>query len=237
MGMHWLVTIFVVLNIAYVSWGIIFTPVESNSSNDLYSGTQFAKSTYRSHNGKNCYTLGPYKTENSAQWVLKKIQIHGIKGSIRRLKSFSTREYGVYIPPLGSRKEAENIVRALQHFDVPANYIVPSGKYKNAIIFKYLTLMDRDQAERQRQYIIYLGQPAEILERDTDQTVYWLDYEEPTDKPLKRVLEWSIEKEGGATAQKIDRHCIARKKENRETNRQSLLLSPKQSKSDLPYDQ
>ncbi|PID49307.1 MAG: hypothetical protein CR991_07095 [Proteobacteria bacterium] len=181
-------------------------PLTEDGIPALQIAEDVAPAAYSSRNGSasSCYTLGPYISERSAQLVMARIRNYGLAVQMRSLRTMETLNYLVYIPPLPSRAEAEQVITDMGRFDVNQYTLIEDGPYRNAISLGFFDQLAK--AKRHSEYIRYLGYDAHHTEQKAPRIVYWLDYDEPFGSNTP-VLLWSEAIDASSKVQLIPRAC------------------------------
>lgn len=179
--------VFIVINILYFVAALFWQPKQMSDIPLVDKGVppievlkELPGSHYRASSApgsSSCFTAGPYFSETVAQLIARKIRDYGLQVVIRTLNGLHTLNYLVYLEPLNSRTDAENIIKDLADFKVKDYSIVESGPYKNAVSFG--SFKDLGKAKRHTEYIRYLGYDAKFTSQNVKRKVYWLDYDEP----------------------------------------------------------
>ena len=125
---------------------------------------------------RSCFTLGPFKDKDIMQQVRLSLseQVKGME--VRKLRDSEKHRYWVYIPSLGSRKKAKNMVEQLTEKDVKDFYIILNGDTRNGISLGHFK--EQFHANRRFRKVKRLGFKAEIKVIYREFDVYWLDYEQ-----------------------------------------------------------
>lgn len=164
---------------------------------DLYRGGS-------SNIASSCYSLGPFNSQKAAQLVGGRIRDYGLAFSIRSIRSMETLRYLVYVPPLNSELEAQNVAEDLLKHHVKNISVITEGPYKNAISIGFYSNIDR--AKRETEQVRYLGYDAQHSEEKTPLEVYWIDFDEPFGSNTP-VITWSRSVDPTSAVQRIPRAC------------------------------
>lgn len=81
-----------------------------------------------------CTLIGPFSKLLRAEYFMERLTALELKADVRELEVPGEPSYWVYMPSLGSRKEAFNLLRELQAKGVDS-YVIPGGELENGISF------------------------------------------------------------------------------------------------------
>ncbi|MFN3786670.1 MAG: SPOR domain-containing protein [Thiothrix sp.] len=151
-----------------------------------------------------CYSAGPYPSAAGAQAVAAKLQGFGLAVQLRKMQSFSTLRFLVYIPPLADFSQAKQMAQAIAKHDIADVAIITEGSYQNAISLGFFNNLTK--AKRHAEYIRYLGFDAQVSEQQDTQEVFWIDYDEPFGSNAP-VQAWSHTLAAATEIQRIPRAC------------------------------
>lgn len=151
-----------------------------------------------------CYSAGPYPSAAGAQAVAAKLQGFGLAVQIRKMQSFSTLQFLVYIPPLGSFAQAQQMAQAIAKNDIADVAIITEGSYQHAISLGFFDNLTK--AKRHAEYLRYLGFDAHVSEQQSVQEVFWVDYDEPFGSNTP-VQAWSASLAAAPDIQRVPRTC------------------------------
>ena len=122
-----------------------------------------------------CYTLGPFKDKEIMQQLKISLSEHVQNMSVRKLRESEKHRYWVYIPSLGSRKRARQMVERLRGSQIKDFYIILNGDARNGVSLGHFK--EQRHANRRFKKVKDLGFNAEIKVIYRDFDVYWLDYQ------------------------------------------------------------
>jgi len=122
-----------------------------------------------------CYTLGPFKDKEIMQQLKISLSEHVQNMSVRKLSESEKHRYWVYIPSLGSRKRARQMVERLRGSQIKDFYIILNGDARNGVSLGHFK--EQLHANRRFKKVKDLGFNAEIKVIYRDFDVYWLDYQ------------------------------------------------------------
>lgn len=108
-----------------------------------------------------CTLVGPFEKLLRAEYFVERLQALDVKAEIQEVEVPGEVGYWVYLPSLGSRKEAFDRLRELQSKGIDS-YVIPRGDLENGIsfgMFSQQALADRRLADMRKQ-----GYPAELQE-------------------------------------------------------------------------
>jgi hypothetical protein len=81
-----------------------------------------------------CTLIGPFSKLLRAEYFMERLTALELKADVRELEVPGEPSYWVYLPSLGSRKEAFGLLRELQAKSVDS-YVIPGGELENGISF------------------------------------------------------------------------------------------------------
>jgi hypothetical protein len=120
-----------------------------------------------------CASYGPFPDADAAQKAAAKLKQAGVATSEHSVAGKARLGYWVYLPPFGSRKEAEAAAKLLQQKGVKDLYVVTDEANRNAISLGLYS--QHGGAEEHQKEIRKLGYRARIAERFRDEPRYWVE--------------------------------------------------------------
>lgn len=197
------------VNVFYFVWAAInrYTYTPPPVTDEGVSGIKLLPLSAKSPKKRklsNCYTVGPFSTKKAANYMLTKINYYGLATVLKKQRTKQTLDYMVYLKPLPSRREAENVVNTIKKQAIKDYMIINSGPYKNAIALG--SFDDLDKARRHSEYIKFLGYDARYTAQRKPKEIFWLEYDEPIGVSAP-VLQWAKEIDQKANVQKIAVVC------------------------------
>ena len=131
----------------------------------------------KSQTGKQCYTLGPFMTNESVASASEKLMLSGRPFE----KSVSEKKeqigYWVFMPPMKTRDEAVNKAEELRLLGDTQFYVVQQpAEYENAVSLGVF----RSKANAKRRFLQLknFGYEVKLEGRYRQNPVYWLNYSE-----------------------------------------------------------
>ena len=124
-----------------------------------------------------CASYGPFLSADAAAQALARLKTAGVSASQRELPGKAKLGYWVYLPPFGSRKEAEGATALLKRKGVSDIYVVADEANRNAISLGLFN--QREFALQRERQIRKLGFRAHMAERFREEPRYWLDAKGP----------------------------------------------------------
>ncbi len=124
-----------------------------------------------------CYTLGPFRSQDTAALARAALEDLNLEPGERVRNEREQYGYQVYIPPFDDRDAAIEAARALADKGITEYYIMNEERLRNAVslgLFRNKQHADRQLAELRKKDIF-----AEVLPRYRDRKLYWLDYADP----------------------------------------------------------
>lgn len=122
---------------------------------------------------ESCASYGPFPSAEAAQAGSTRLRSAGASVSQRLVPGKVRSGYWVYLPPFGSRREAEDAAKLLQQRGVKDLYVVTDEANRNAISLGVYS--DRFGALAHQKKIRALGYHPLLTERFRDAPRYWLD--------------------------------------------------------------
>jgi len=149
-----------------------------------------------------CYTLGPFKDKEIMQQLKISLSEHVDGMTVRKLRDSEKHRYWVYIPSLGTRKRARDMVERLRSSKIKDFYIILNGDARNGVSLGHFK--EQVHANRRFKKVKSLGFDAEIKVIYRDFDVYWLDYE---NSKKQSGEEFSIEEYVTEGVSQLERQC------------------------------
>ena len=118
-------------------------------------------------------SYGPFPSAAAAEAGSARLHAAGANVAQRLVPGKVRQGYWVYLPPFGSRREAEAAAKLLQQRGVKDLYVVTDEANRNAISLGVYS--DRYGALAHQKKIRALGYYALVTERFRDAPRYWLD--------------------------------------------------------------
>ncbi|MGH8292237.1 MAG: SPOR domain-containing protein [Gammaproteobacteria bacterium] len=122
---------------------------------------------------QSCVSYGPFPSVVAAETSSTRLRAGGASVTQRLVPGKVRQGYWVYLPPFGSRREAEAAAGLLQQRGVKDLYVVTDEANRNAISLGVYS--DRFGALAHQKKIRALGYRALVTERFRDAPRYWLD--------------------------------------------------------------
>lgn len=122
---------------------------------------------------QSCVSYGPFPSAVAAETGSTRLHAGGASVTQRLVPGKVRQGYWVYLPPFGSRREAEAAAKLLQQRGVKDLYVVTDEANRNAISLGVYS--DRFGALAHQKKIRALGYRALVTERFRDAPRYWLD--------------------------------------------------------------
>lgn len=122
---------------------------------------------------QSCMSYGPFPSAAAAETGGTRLRTGGASVTRRLVPGKVRQGYWVYLPPFGSRREAEAAAKLLQQRGVKDLYVVTDEANRNAISLGVYS--DRFGALAHQKKIRALGYRALVTERFRDAPRYWLD--------------------------------------------------------------
>lgn len=120
-----------------------------------------------------CASYGPFPSADAAGQALARLKAAGLTGSQHLVPGKAKLGYWVYLPPFGSRKEADAASNLLKKRGVTDIYVVADEANRNAISLGVFS--QKDGAVQRQKEIRKLGYKPQMAERFRDEARYWID--------------------------------------------------------------
>lgn len=120
-----------------------------------------------------CASYGPFPSSDNAALGLSRLKLLGLTASSRSVPGKAKLGYWVYLPPFGSRKEADAAAALLKKKGVNDIYVVADEANRNAVSLGVFN--QKDGAVQREKDIRKLGFRALLEDRFRDEARYWLD--------------------------------------------------------------
>lgn len=120
-----------------------------------------------------CASYGPFPSADAAGQALARLKTAGLIANQHVIPGKAKLGYWVYLPPFGSRKEADAAAAMLKKRGVTDIYVVADEANRNAVSLGVFN--QRDGASQREKDIKKLGFKAQMAERFRDEPRYWLD--------------------------------------------------------------
>ena len=151
---------------------------------------------------KLCYTLGPFKDQQTAQEIALKFKQNKISISTRASLEKEYRGVMVYVDGHATRADAIKTAESLASKGVRDYIIVDEAGKSNILSLGVFSL--KKNADRRESIISRLGYSVKTEARYRGRTIYWLDYSESENENLTRFID-TLKKEKGIS--RISRQC------------------------------
>lgn len=151
--------------------------------------------------GRYCYTLGPFTSEEMMLKTKHQLVASGISADSRENKERKQRGYWVYLPSYPSREEALAVSRELAANGLQDYFIINDNKNKHAISLGLFS--KKAGSQRRVRNVAAMGFEPKIKVRYREQTVYWLDFE--TVEQNNSVM--GITDSRNQAVEQLARHC------------------------------
>lgn len=120
-----------------------------------------------------CVSYGPFPSADAVNLGLSRLKLLGLSAGSRSVAGKAKHGYWVYLPPFGSRKEADAAAALLKKKGVTDIYVVADEANRNAVSLGVFS--QKAFAEQREKEIRKLGMRALMADRFRDEPVYWLD--------------------------------------------------------------
>jgi hypothetical protein len=120
-----------------------------------------------------CASYGPFPSSDAASLGLSRLRLLGLSAAQRSVPGKAKLGYWVYLPPFGSRKEADAAAALLKKKGVADIYVVADEANRNAVSLGVFS--QKGFAEQREREIKKLGFHVQMADRFRDEPRYWLD--------------------------------------------------------------
>jgi len=120
-----------------------------------------------------CASYGPFPSADAANQALTRLKLVGVSGSQHLVPGKAKLGYWVFLPPFGSRREADAAADLLRKKGVKDIYVVADEANRNAISLGVFS--QKEGALQREKEIKKLGYKPQLAERFRDEPRYWLD--------------------------------------------------------------
>jgi hypothetical protein len=127
--------------------------------------------------GQTCASYGPFPSADAAGQALTRLKAAGLTGAQHLVPGKAKLGYWVYLPPFGSRREADAAANLLRKRGVKDIYVVADEANRNAISLGVFS--QKDGAEQRQKEIRKMGYRPQMAERFRDEPRYWLNAQGP----------------------------------------------------------
>ena len=124
-----------------------------------------------------CASYGPFPDKDAATQAVARLKAAGASASPHLIAGRAKFGYWVFLPPFGSRKEADAAAALLKHKGVTDIYVVPDEANRNAVSLGVFS--QKEGAIQRERQIKKLGFRSQIAERFRDEPRYWIDAKGP----------------------------------------------------------
>lgn len=134
-----------------------------------------------------CHRVGYFVNRAEADAASAWLNIEGIETTSKTAKQNVFAGYWVHLPAYPNQAAAAQVVTALQDKNIKDLFVETRAPNQNAISLGLFR--QRTGAEQRLKQIQALGFPAKIINREPEQTVYWLEFELENNRqiPLARI--------------------------------------------------
>ena len=120
-----------------------------------------------------CVSYGPFPSADAAGQGMTRLKGAGLSVSQRTVPGKAKLGYWVYLPPFGSRKEADAASDMLKKRGVKDIYVVADEANRNAVSLGVFS--QKDGAIQREKEIKKMGFKSQMAERFREEARYWLD--------------------------------------------------------------
>jgi len=120
-----------------------------------------------------CASYGPFPSSDDAAQGLARLKAAGLTANQHVIPGKTKRGYWVYLPPFGTRREADAAADLLRTKGVKDIYVVADEANRNAVSLGVFN--QREGAVQREKDIRKLGLKPQMAERFRDEPRYWLD--------------------------------------------------------------
>jgi len=149
-----------------------------------------------------CYTLGPFSEMETLRLVTREIKDYVVEASFRSREEQEQAMFRVFLRPVGSKHEANALIKELVSKNIRDYFIITDGPNKNGISLGYFSNKGRahSHADRVRKH----GFDVVVEPVFRTYTIYWLDYRIKTGNEIpQQIFDDHLEN----SAQRLSRAC------------------------------
>lgn len=125
------------------------------------------------HASAQCFTLGPFRKDETAKEILAELSDMGLQSEIRGAKERRTRGFWVYLPSYPTREKAIEEAENLASRGFSDYFIVSDGNRDNAISLGLFNI--KSGSERRIEEMRALGYTPKVEVRSDEVNVFWID--------------------------------------------------------------
>lgn len=152
--------------------------------------------------GDHCYTLGPFREMKTLRLVTRKIKDYVVEASFRSREEQEQTMFRVLLTPVGSKQEANALIKELVSKNVRDYFIISEGPSKNGISLGYFS--NKGRAHRHANRVRKLGFDVNAEPVFKSYTIYWLDYRIKDGNEIpQQIFDDHLEN----SAQRLSRAC------------------------------
>jgi len=149
-----------------------------------------------------CYTLGPFSEMKTLRLVTREIKDYVVEASFRSREEQEQAMFRVFLRPVGSKHEANALIKELVSKNIRDYFIINDGPNKNGISLGYFSEKGRAYSYADRVRKLGFGVVAEPVFRTY--TIYWLDYRIKTGHEIpQQIFDDNLEN----SSQRLSRAC------------------------------
>jgi hypothetical protein len=148
---------------------------ESTPAKESADVTTESAATDKPLQGRNCYTLGPFRDLDVLRSLTREIKPYVVATDFRGSEEKEQSLYWVYIKPEKSFEDAMQTGERLKENKIKDFYVIREGDNINGISLGHFR--NKDRALRLAKKVTKLGFDVEADPVYKTYTVYWLDYE------------------------------------------------------------
>jgi len=149
-------------------------PVIKSETTELIIETQEIIDTSVPVDDDLCYTLGPFKDEETLQQVQGALSEKVLDVAVRKREERRQHRYWVYLPAFESRAKAIEVSKKLAQKNIKDYYIVRSGNLDKGISLGHFK--EKSYADRRVKNLKKQGFDANIEVIYRNFNIFWLDY-------------------------------------------------------------
>lgn len=132
--------------------------------------------------GRECYTIGPLEREDDISALSDWFSDQGSQAILRKDERREVVSTWVFLPPLGSREDADARVREMQAANIDDIFVIPRGDMANAISLGLYS--QNNTLERRVTQLEERGFTPSVLPRYRTATASWFDVTTSAAQPM-----------------------------------------------------
>lgn len=126
---------------------------------------------------RQCFTLGPLPSRSVMEGIQGELERSVVQLSWHETTAVVEQGYWVYLEPFASYEQAAEAVEQLVAAGVRDYYVMPGGRFANAVSVGLFERQSQAQARKEQIESLDLGWPVVMEMQRKDEPRFWLDFE------------------------------------------------------------